>query len=139
MCHSPGRDNLGVLTEGDTNSTACGQIGQLEVCKLLSSGPQVVYPMGLNGYETSMVVLPPKSLAKGTTLIGGKPTHLKVTILQPTPEGKEPKALPHGSHFSLIQVPSPIKVPLPKAEREVSMMIEVRETSVKGSIRYVWT
>ena len=86
-----------------------------------------------------MVVSPPESLPKGTTLIGGKPIYLKVSMLQPTPEGQEPKALPHSSHFSPIQVPSPIKASPPKAEREVSMTMEVEGTSVKCSIRYIWT
>ena len=83
--------------------------------------------MGLNGHETPMVVSPPESLAKGTTLIRGEPTYLKVSILQPTAEGQEPKALPHNSHISPIQVPSLIKAPPPKVEREVSMMMEVRK------------
>ena len=127
MYHSPRSSHLGILTEEGTNSTACGQICQLEVCQFLTSGLQVVYLMGLNGHEVSMIVLPPESLARGTTLIGGKLTYPKMSIPQPTPEGQEPKALPHSSHCSPIQVPSPIKAPLPKAEREVSMMMEVRE------------
>ena len=81
----------------------------------------------MNGHEAPMIVLLPKSLARGTTLIRGKPTYLKVSILQPTPEGQEPKALPNSSHSSPIQALSPIKAPLPKAEREISMKMEVRE------------
>ena len=123
----PREGPLGILTEGDTNSTTCSQIGQLEVCQLLSSGLQVIYPVGLNRHETPMIDLPPESLAKGTTLTGGKPTYLKASIPQPTPEEQEPKAPLHSSHFSSIQVPSPIKAPPPKVEREVSMMKEVRE------------
>ena len=123
----PREGHLGILTEGGTNSTTCRQISQLEVHQLLTSGLQVIYPMGLNGHEAPMIVSPPESLARGTTLIGGKLTYLKVSIPQPTPEGQEPKALPHGSHSSPIQAPNPIKAPLPKAEREVSMTVEVRE------------
>ena len=109
-CHVPlpREGHLGILTEGDTSSAAYSQIGQLEVHQLLSSGPQVIYPMGLNRHEAPMVLLPPKSLAKGTTLIGGKPTYLKVSILQPTPEVPEPKAPPTAftSPPSKCQVPS---------------------------------
>ena len=83
--------------------------------------------MGPNGHEAPLIVLLPELLARGTTLIGGKPTYLKVSILQPTLEGQEPKLLPHSSHSSPIQVPNPIKAPLPKVEREVSMTMEVRE------------
>ena len=52
----PREGHLGILAEGDTNSTTCGQIGQLEVCQLLSSGLQVIYPIGLNGCEAPMIV-----------------------------------------------------------------------------------
>ena len=83
--------------------------------------------MGLNGCETPMIALLPKLLAKGTTLLGGKTTYLKVSIPQPIPEGQGPKALHHSSHSSPMQVPSPIKAPPPKAEREFSMTMEVRE------------
>ena len=88
---------------------------------------QVVYPVGLNGHEAPMIALPPKSLARGTTLLGGKPIYLKVDIPQPTPEEQEPKALPHSGHSSPIQVPSPIKAPLPKVEGEIILTMEVRE------------
>ena len=42
-------------------------------------------------------------------------------------EGQEPKVQPLSSHSSPIQVPSPVRAPLPKAEREVSMTKEVRK------------
>ena len=74
-----------------------------------------------------MVVSLPKLLAKGTNLLEGKPVYLEVDILQPTMERQEPTVPPLGSHSSPIQVPSPIRAPLPKAEREVSMTMEVRE------------
>ena len=99
-CHVPlpREGHLGILTEGGTNSAACRRVGQLEVCQLLCSNLQVIYPTGLNGQETPMIASLPKSLARDTTLIGGKPTYLKVSILHPTPEGQEPKAPPHSSH-----------------------------------------
>ena len=121
----PREGHLGVLTEGGTNSTTCRWISQLEVCQLLTSDLQVIYPMGLNGCEAPMIVLLPKSLARGTTLIGGEWwTHLsKGEHPAAHPEGQEPKATPHDSHSSPTQVPSPIKAPPPK----FSMTMEVRE------------
>ena len=68
----------------------------------------------------------PKSLANGTNLLGDKPIYLKVGILQSTIEGPEQKASPYGDHPSILMA-SPIKATLPKAEREVSMTMEVRE------------
>ena len=76
----PKEGYLGVLTEEGTNSTACGQISQLEVCQPLSSDLQVIYPVGLNGCEAPVIVSLPEPLARGTTLLGGKPTYLKISI-----------------------------------------------------------
>ena len=43
----PKDKHLGILPQGKVESP-CGQISQLEVCQLLSTGLQVVYLMGLN-------------------------------------------------------------------------------------------
>ena len=101
-------------------------IGQLEVCQLLSSGLQVIYPVGLNGCEAPVIASPPESLAWGTNLLGGKPIYLKVGILQSMVEGPELKAPPSGICPSILMATS-IKDTLPKVEREVSMTMEVRE------------
>ena len=46
--HVPPKDkHLGILPQGKVESP-CGQISQLEVCQLLSTRLQVVYPAGLN-------------------------------------------------------------------------------------------
>ena len=44
--------HLSALVEGGTSSAACGRVSQLEVCQLLSSSSQVIYPVGLNGCES---------------------------------------------------------------------------------------
>ena len=77
----PKEGHLGILRKGDTNSAACGWVSQLEVCQLLSLGSEAIYHMGLNGHEVPMIASLPKLLARGTTLLGGKPTYLKVSIL----------------------------------------------------------
>ena len=45
-CHAPlPKDkHLGILPQGKAEETSCGQISQLDVCQLLSTGSQVVYP-----------------------------------------------------------------------------------------------
>ena len=73
-----------------------------------------------------MIASPPKSLARGTNLLGGKPIYLKVGILQSMAEGPELKVLPSGISTSILMASS-VKATLPKAEREVSMTMEVRE------------
>ena len=115
-----------VLTEGGTNSAACRQISQLEVHPLLHSHSQVIYPIGLNGCKTHMIVSLSKSLARGTNLLGGKPIYLKVGIPQSMAEVSESKALPFGICISILMASS-IKATLPKVEEEVSMATEVRE------------
>ena len=74
-----------------------------------------------------MIASPPESLAKGANLLGGEPIYLKVDIPQSITEGPKLKVLPPGGHSSSILIASPIRAPLPKAEGEVSMTMELRE------------
>ena len=123
----PTERHLSILVEGGTSSTTYGRVSQLEVCQLLSSGSQVIYPVGLNGFEVPVIASPPSSLAKGTNLLGGEPVYLKVDILQSIVEGPKLKLLPSCGHSSSIMIESPIRAPPPKAEGEGSMTMEVRE------------
>ena len=122
----PKEGHLCVLTEGGTSSASCRQISQLEVCPLLHSHLQIVYPIGLNGCEAPAIVFPPRSLARGANLLGGKPIYLKVGIMQSMVEVSEPKAVPSGICPSTLMASS-IKTTPPKVEEEVSMTTEVRE------------
>ena len=128
ICHVPlpREGHLSVLPEGGTSSATCRRVSQIEVHQLLSSGLQVVYPIGLNGQETPMIASPPKFAAKGTDLLGGKPIYVKGDIPQPIMEEPELKVPSLGGHSSIL-MPSSIRATLPKAEREVSMTMEVRE------------
>ena len=74
-----------------------------------------------------MIASPPEPMAKGVNLLGGEPIYLKVDILQSNTEGSEFKALPLGSCSPSILIASPTRHPLPKAEGEVSMTVEVRQ------------
>ena len=127
-CHAPlpREGHLSVLPEGGTSIAACRRVSQLEVCQLLSLGLQVVYPVGLNGCEIPLITSLPKSLANGANLPGGEPVYLEVDILQSIMEGPEWKASPPDNCPSILMA-SPIKATPPKAEREVSMTMEVRE------------
>ena len=95
-CHMPlpREGHLSILVEGGTSSATCGRISQLDVFQLLSSGSQVIYPVGHSGCEVPVIACPPKSLAKGASLLGCKPIYLQVDIPQSTVEGPELKALP---------------------------------------------
>ena len=128
-CHAPlpKEGHLSILMEGGTSSAACGWISQLDMCQLLSSGSQVIYLVGLSGCEIPVIMSLPESLAKGTTMFGGKPIYLSMDILQSATKGQEPKAPSPGGHSIPILTASPIRAPPPKAEGQVSIMTEVRE------------
>ena len=129
VCHAPlpTEGHMSIMVEGGTSSVACGRINQLEVCQLLSSGSQVIYLVGLNGCQVPLIMSLPESLARGTTLLRGKPASLPVTILQSTAKGQEPKAPPLGSHSTPIPTTSPIRAHPPKVEGQVIMTMEVRQ------------
>ena len=66
-------------------------------------------------------------MAKGNNLLSGKPIYLKVDIPQSNTEGPELKAPSLSGHSPSTLIASPVRPPLPKAEGEVSMTMEVRE------------
>ena len=56
-CHVPlpREGHLGVLPEGDVSRTTCRRVSQLEVCQLLHSDSQIIYPVGLNGHKIPLI------------------------------------------------------------------------------------
>ena len=134
-CHMPlpKEGHLSIQVTGGTSNTACRRVSQLQVCQLLSWGSQIVYLVGLNGCEVPVIASPPEPMAKGVNLLSGKPIYLKVDIPQPTTEGPELKAPPLGWSPSIL-IASPVRPPLPKAEGEVSMTMEVRELLSKAAL-----
>ena len=128
-CHVPlpKERHLCILMEEGTSSAICRWISQLDICQLLSSGSQVIYPVGLNGCEIPVIMSLPESLAKGTTMLRDEPVYLSVDILQFATKGQESKAPSPGSHSIPILTTSPIRAPPSKAEGWVSMTKEVRE------------
>ena len=65
----PRHKHLGILPQGKVEETPCGQISQLEVCQLLATSPQVVYPIGLNGHDEPIITTLPEPLDSGISLI----------------------------------------------------------------------
>ena len=64
----PKDGHLGILPQRGPEETPCGQISQLEVHQLLATGPQVVYPVGLNGLDEPIITTLPEPLASGVSL-----------------------------------------------------------------------
>ena len=113
-CTTPQGGALGHPTSERAEEDPCGQISQLEVCQLLVTGPQVIYPVGLNGHEEPIITSLPEPLASGVSLTTGKSTYLGIDIPSPPVEELDQKIPPLGE-VSTIMVASPHKSP-PKLE-----------------------
>ena len=109
-CHAPlpKEENLGILPQRGVEVTPCGQIIQLEVCQLLITGPQVVYPIGLNGHDEPIITSLPELLASSVSLTAGELVYLEIDIL-PSPVEDPDQKVPHLGKVSTIVIASPQK------------------------------
>ena len=115
----PKGKHLGILAQGKAEETSCGWISQLDVCQLLSAGPQVVYPSGLNGHDEPIITTLPEPLSSSVSIIASKHPYLEINI---PPKGEsDTKVLPIGK-ASIIQTTNPYKSP---PNPEGSMTAEV--------------
>ena len=80
--HAP----LGIMSQVES---PCGQIGQLEVCQLLSAGPRVVYLVGLNGGNQSVTMDLPGPLHGGSSVTTEEHLYMTIDIPSPTPEEQD--------------------------------------------------
>ena len=103
------------LKEGQRRLPA-GKSAQLEVCQLLIAGPQVTYPIGLNGCEEPVITSLPEPLANGISLTTDKPVYLEIDILPSPAEEPDRKVLPIGE-VSTTVIASPHKSTPPKIRR----------------------
>ena len=70
----------GILPQGKVEETSCGWISQLDVCQLLSAGPPVVYPSGLNGHDEPIITTLPELLSSGISIIASQHPYLEIDI-----------------------------------------------------------
>ena len=117
MCHSARRGTWASYLRG-AEAAPCVQISQLEVCQLLATSPQVIYPIGLNGQDKPIITSLPEPLASSISLPTGKPIYLGIDIPSPPMEEPDQKIPPLGE-VSTIIVASPHKSP-PKLEGSLS-------------------
>ena len=104
----PKGKHLGILPQGKGKETSCGWISQLNICQLLSTGPQVVYPSGLNGHDEPIITTLPEPPSSSTSIIASKHPYLEINI---PPNGEsDTKVLPIGE-ASIIQTTNPHKSP----------------------------
>ena len=85
LCHMPlTKDkHLGILPQGKVEETPCGQISQLKVCQLLATGPQVIYPIGLNRHDEPVITTLPELLDSSINLTMSEHIYLGIDIPSP--------------------------------------------------------
>ena len=120
--------HLSTMIDGMPSRSACGHLCQLEVCKLLQYGDQVVYPEGLNGGLELVQTSLSAPLLQGQDVLGSsicEPSFLLVDLSQVTLEDHMPKA--PAPHRTLI-LSSPFHLTMehpPKTDSHISMTAEV--------------
>ena len=95
-----------VLPQGEVESPS-GQISQLKVCQLLSTGPSVVFPMELNGGDQSVTIDLPESLHMGSSVITDKYPYIEVNIPTLVPEKQGNTSLPLGEKHDTASANQP--------------------------------
>ena len=115
----PKGKHLGILLQGEVERTPCGQISQLDVCQLLSTGPQVVYPTGLNGHREPIITTLPEPLSSSMSVIASEHSYLEINI---PPNGEsDTKVLPIGE-VSIIQATN-LHNPPPNPESSITAKV----------------
>ena len=125
--HLPKDKHLGILPQGRAESP-CGQISQLEVCQLLSGGPQVIYPVGLNGGNQSVTIDLPEPWHSGSSVTTDEHPYIKIDIPSPTPEEQDHANLPLGG----VQTTLAVAMPKTPWKPRVTLMAEVDSLLTQG-------
>ena len=79
----PKDKHLGILPQGKVEGSPYGQISQLEVCQLLSTRPQVIYPVGLNGANKPVTTTLPEQLHSSASVITYEHPYMRINIPPP--------------------------------------------------------
>ena len=117
----PKDGHLGILPQRGAEETPCGWISQLEVCQLLAAGPQIIFPVGLNGLDEPIITTLPELLASSVSLTASKYIYLRIDIPSPPVEELDQKISPLGKVSTLL-IASPHK-PSPKSEGSMTMEV----------------
>ena len=103
----PKDKHLGILPQGKVEGSPYGQISQLEVCQLLSAGPQVVYPVGLNGTDEPVTTTLPEQLHSGASIITYEYPYMRIDIPPPPLEELGHPTLPVDEANTIAATNSP--------------------------------
>ena len=103
----PKDNHLGVLPQGKVEDRPYGQINQLEVCQLLSAGPQVIYPVGLNKGNQPFTIDLPELLHSDSSITTDEHPHMRIDIPLLSPEDTECTTLPLGGAHAILAATTP--------------------------------
>ena len=119
----PKDKHLGILPQGKAEESPSGQISQLKVCQLLSTGPWVIYPVGLNGCDQPVIINLPEQLHSGSSITTEKHPHVQIDIPLPTPEEPEHTTLLLGEvHATLVDT-----IPKTPWKPRITLLMEVND------------
>ena len=79
----PRDKHLGILPQGKGEGSPYGWISQLEVHQPLSAGPQVIYPVGLNGTNEPVTTTLPEQLHSSASIITYEHPYMRIDIPPP--------------------------------------------------------
>ena len=100
----PKGKHLGILPQGKVEESSCGQISQLDVCQLLSTSPQVVYPSDLNGKNEPVITTLSEPLSIGISMLSSEHSYLEID--NPPKGESDTKVLPMDE-VSITQTTNP--------------------------------
>ena len=119
----PKDKHLGILSQIKVEESPYGWISQLTVCQLLSTGPRVVHPVGLNGSDQLVIINLLELLFGSSSVTSGKHPHLWINIPLPTPKEPECTTPPLGGAHA---TPTDI-IPKTPWKTRVTLMAEVND------------
>ena len=119
----PKNKHLGVLPPGKVEESPYGWISQLEVHQLLSAGPRVIYPVGLNGNDEPVTTTLPELLHSSASITTNEHLYMRINIPPPPLEEPEHITSPVDKVHTIPAANSPETPPKPR----VSIAAEVND------------
>ena len=117
----PKDKHLGILPQEKVEESPCGQISQLKVCQLLSTGPQVIYLVGLNRSNQPVTIDLPEPLHSGSSITIDEYPYIRIDIPLPTSEEPDHTTPPLGRVHATLAATTP-KTPW---KPRITLMVEV--------------
>ena len=121
----PKDKHLGILPQGKAESP-CGQISQLKVCQLLSARLHIIYLLGLNRGDQSVIIDLPGSLHSGSSVTTNEHPYIKIDIPSPMLEEQECTNPPLGRVHTTLAISKTSWKP------RVTLMAEVNNLLTRG-------